>query len=594
MAEYRAPIREMLFVINELAGLSRLTALPGGGDATPDMAEAILEQAAELATRVIAPTNQIGDRKGTRVENGGVVVPDEFKAIYGEYQAGGWSRLTAAEEFGGQDLPFLFGVGIDEMWYSANLAWSLCPLLTEGAARAIEAHGSEELQRIYLPRMTAGEWTGTMNLTEPQAGTDLAALRTQAVPAGDHYQVSGQKIFITWGDHDMTANIVHLVLARLPDAPPGVRGISLFLVPKFIPDAAGEPGERNGVRPISVEHKLGIHGSPTCVMAFDKAVGYLVGEANNGLAAMFTMMNHARLGVGLEGVAVAERAYQQALAYARERVQGHVAGETGRAPIIRHADVRRMLLTMKAYIEAMRSIAYVTAADLDLAHRHPDAGVRASHQSRVELMTPVVKGWSTEMGQVLTSIGLQVHGGMGYVEETGAAQYLRDARITTIYEGTTGIQANDLVGRKILRDGGESLQELLAELRACEAELQGVTELKAISSNLQEGRQALEKAGQWLVEHHADHPATPGAAAWHMLMLMGTVTGGWQLARAALIAHRHLATDVSGPERSFLEAKIITARFYAEQFLPLATAHLRALQAGPDMLLAITDEQFQA
>lgn len=594
MAEYRAPIREMLFVINELAGLSRLTALPGGGDATPDMAEAILEQAAELATRVIAPTNQIGDRKGTRVENGGVVVPDEFKAIYGEYQAGGWSRLTAAEKFGGQDLPFLFGVGIDEMWYSANLAWSLCPLLTEGAARAIEAHGSEELQRIYLPRMTAGEWTGTMNLTEPQAGTDLAALRTQAVPAGDHYQVSGQKIFITWGDHDMTANIVHLVLARLPDAPPGVRGISLFLVPKFIPDVAGEPGERNGVRPISVEHKLGIHGSPTCVMAFDKAVGYLVGEANNGLAAMFTMMNHARLGVGLEGVAVAERAYQQALAYARERVQGHVAGETGRAPIIRHADVRRMLLTMKAYIEAMRSIAYVTAADLDLAHRHPDAGVRASHQSRVELMTPVVKGWSTEMGQVLTSIGLQVHGGMGYVEETGAAQYLRDARITTIYEGTTGIQANDLVGRKILRDRGESLQELLAELRACEAELQDVTELKAISSNLQEGRQALEKAGQWLVEHHADHPATPGAAAWHMLMLMGTVTGGWQLARAALIAHRHLATDVSGPERSFLEAKIITARFYAEQFLPLATAHLRALQAGPDMLLAITDEQFQA
>lgn len=592
MAEYHAPIREMLFVIRDLAGLSRLTALPGGEDATPDMAEAILEQAGELATRVIGPTNQVGDRKGTRVENGAVVVPEEFKAVYREFQAGGWSRLTASTEFGGQGLPFLFGVAIDEMWYSSNLAWSLCPLLTEGATRAIEVHGSDELRRLYLPRMVAGEWAGTMNLTEPQAGSDLAALRTQAVPDGKDYRVTGQKIFITWGDHDMTENIVHLVLARLPDAPPGVRGISLFLVPKFIPDADGRPGARNSARPVSVEHKMGIHGSPTCVMSFDNAVGYLVGEPNSGLAAMFTMMNHARLGVGLEGVAIAERAYQQALGYARERVQGSVPGETGRAPIIRHADVRRMLLTMKAYIEAMRSLAYVTAADLDLANRHPDAAVRARHQSRVELMTPVVKGWCTEIGQVLASIGLQVHGGMGYVEETGAAQYLRDARITTIYEGTTGIQANDLVGRKILRDGGESLQALLAELRAFEAELQPVAELKAISNNLQEARQALESAGKWLAANHAANPATPGAVACHLLMLMGTVAGGWQLARAALIAHRQLAGKPDGAEQGFLEAKIITARFYAEQFLPLATAHLRALQAGSDTLLAITDEQF--
>lgn len=596
MPEYHAPIREMLFVIHDLAGLARITALPGGEDATPDMAEAVLEQAAELAEQIISPTNQVGDRKGTRVEAGGVVVPDEFKAVYEQFRSGGWSALTASKASGGQELPFLFGVAIDEMWYSANLAWSLCPLLTEGAARAIEAHGSAELRRIYLPRMTAGEWTGTMNLTEPQAGSDLAALRTQAVPEGDHYRVSGQKIFITWGDHDMTENIVHLVLARLPDAPPGVRGISLFLVPKFIPDAEGRPGARNSVRAVSVEHKMGIHGSPTCVMAFDKAEGYLVGEANGGLAAMFTMMNHARLGVGLEGVAVGERAYQQALAYARERVQGQVPGETGRAPIIRHADVRRMLLTMKSCIEAMRSVAYVTAADLDLAHRHPDAAVRARHLSRVELMTPVVKGWSTELGQVLASLGMQVHGGMGYVEETGAAQYLRDARITTIYEGTTGIQANDLVGRKILRDGGESLKELIAELRTFEVELQAETSLRIISENLREGRQALEKAGKWLADNHAVSPATPGAVAWHLLMLTGTVTGGWQMARAALVAHRRLAGsaagDLNGPERSFLEAKVITARFFAEQFLPLATAHLKALEAGADMLVAISDDQF--
>jgi alkylation response protein AidB-like acyl-CoA dehydrogenase len=592
MSEYQAPVREMLFAIRDLAGLAQITCLPGYGEATADTAEAILEQAAELAASVIGPTNPIGDQQGTRVENGGVVVPDEFKAVYREFQAGGWAGVTAPEEFGGQGLPFLFGVAIEEMWCSANLAWSLCPLLTEGAARAIEAHASPELRKAYLPKMIAGEWTGTMNLTEPQAGTDLAALRTQAVPEGDHYRISGQKIYITWGDHNMTENVVHLVLARLPDAPPGVRGISLFLAPKFLLNADGTPGERNGVRPLSVEHKLGIHGSPTCVMAFDGAVAYLVGELNNGLAAMFTMMNHARLGVGLEGVAVSERSYQRARAYAKERVQGRVAGEPGRAAIIRHADVRRMLLTMKAYIEAMRSIAYVTAADLDLARRHPDANTRVRHQSRVELMTPVVKGWSTEIGQVLTSLGLQIHGGMGYVEETGVAQYMRDARITTIYEGTTGIQANDLVSRKILRDGGDSLRSLVADLRAFEAELAKVDDLAVLTRGLCEGREAIEAAGAWLAANHARHPAAPGAASYHVLMLLGTVTGGWQLARGALIARERLAAGATGPDRDFFEAKLVTARFYAEQFLPLATAHLRALQAGPDALMALADDQF--
>lgn len=592
MPEYQAPIREMLFTIRDLAGLDRISRLPGYETATTDIAEAILEQAAELAGRVISPTNQLGDRQGTRVENGGVLVPAEFKTVYGEFQAGGWGGVTAGEEFGGQGLPFLIGVAVEEMWSSANLAWSLCPLLTEGAARAIETHASDALRKAYLPKMVTGQWTGTMNLTEPQAGSDLAALRTQATPAGDHYLITGQKIYITWGDHDMTENVVHLVLARAVDAPAGVRGISMFLVPKFLLQPDGTPGERNPVRAISVEHKLGIHGSPTCVMAFDKAVGYLVGELNNGLAAMFTMMNHARLGVGLEGVAVAERAYQQARTYAKDRVQGRVAGETGRAPIIRHPDVRRMLFTMKAYIEAMRSIAYVTAADLDLSKRHPDEATRARHQSRVELMTPVVKGWSTEMSQVLTSLALQIHGGMGYVEETGVAQYLRDVRITTIYEGTTGIQANDLVSRKILRDGGESLTSLLEEIRACETALGQWPDLQVLHDALAEGRATIAAAGQWLALHHARHPAAPGAASYPLLMLLGTVTGGWQLARGAVLARERLAEGASGPDREFYQAKLLTARFYAEQFLPLATAYWGAMKTGPETLLALSDDQF--
>ncbi|MCL4779801.1 MAG: acyl-CoA dehydrogenase C-terminal domain-containing protein [Gammaproteobacteria bacterium] len=594
MPEYHGPVREMLFVIRELAGLDRVACLPGCEEATPDLVEAILEQAAQLASDVIAPTNTVGDRQGSRVENDGVIVPAEFKAAYREYQSGGWASLTAPAEYGGQGLPFLLGVAVEEMWCSANLAWSLCPLLTEGAARAIEAHASDALRKAYLPKMVAGEWTGTMNLTEPQAGSDLAALRAQAVPEGDHYRITGQKIFITWGDHDMTENVVHLVLARLPDAPPGVRGISLFLAPKFLLNADGTPGERNTVRPVSVEHKLGIHGSPTCVMAFENAVGYLVGEANNGLAAMFTMMNHARLGVGLEGVAVAERAYQQARDYARERVQGKVPGQDGRAAIIQHADVRRMLLTMKSYIEAMRSIAYVTAADLDISMRHPDPATRAKHRARVELMTPVVKGWSTEIGQVLASLGVQIHGGMGYVEETGAAQYLRDARITTIYEGTTGIQANDLVARKILRDGGASLVALLAEMRATDADLARHPALATVRKAHAEGCASVEAAGRWLAANHAKNPAVPGAVACSMLMLLGTVTGGWQLARGAVIASERLAAGAatSAAEREFLMAKLVTADFYAGQFSPLATACLRAIEAGADALVAFPDSQF--
>jgi alkylation response protein AidB-like acyl-CoA dehydrogenase len=438
--------------------------------------------------------------------------------------------------------------------------------------------------------MVAGQWTGTMNLTEPQAGSDLAQIRTTAVPDGDGYRITGQKIFITWGDHDMTENVVHLVLARLPDAPEGTRGISLFLVPKFLPRDDGSPGERNSVRPVSVEHKLGIHGSPTCVMAFEDAKGFLVGKPHQGLAAMFTMMNHARLGVGLEGVAVAERAYQQAVAYARERVQGRPPGAEGKATILRHPDVRRMLLTMRASIEAMRSVAYAAAAELDLAHRHPDAAARARHQARVDLLTPVVKGWCTETGQQLASLAVQVHGGMGYVEETGAAQHFRDVRITTIYEGTTGIQANDLVGRKILKDGGQALGALIADIKATVAELGGVPALAPVREALAAGLAAVEGAAGWLAKHHGDSPAVPGAVAVNFLMLLGTVTGGWQLARAALVASSR--QEAGGPEGDFHAAKLLTARFYAEQILPLAGAYRQAIEAGADTLMAFPDDQF--
>jgi alkylation response protein AidB-like acyl-CoA dehydrogenase len=591
MSEFHAPVKDMLFALRELAGLEAIGRLPGYEDATADVVEAVLGEAAQLATEVLAPTNRIGDAVGTRIENGEVVVPPEFVEAYRQYTAGGWAGLSLDEEMGGQGLPYVVGVAVEEIWQAANLAWSLGPLLTQGAARAVQEHGTEALRALYVPRMTSGDWTGTMNLTEPQAGSDLAAVRTQAVPDGDHYRITGQKIFITWGDHDMTENIVHLVLARLPDAPPGTKGISLFLVPKHLVNADGSLGARNAVAPVSVEHKLGIHGSPTCVMAFDGAAGWLVGEENHGLACMFTMMNHARLGVGLEGVAIAERAYQQARAYARERVQGRVPGGGERATIIRHPDVRRMLLTMKAQVEAMRAAAYVAAASLDFAHRSTDPGERARHQARVDLLTPIVKGWCSETGQQLTSLGLQVHGGMGYVEETGAAQHFRDARITTIYEGTTGIQAGDLVGRKILRDGGAALRGLLADMSATVADLARHGErLAGVRDALARGVASLGAAAQWLGANYARDPGIPGAASYNLLMLAGTVTGGWQLARAASAACDRLAAGDA--DASFLEAKILTARFYAGQLMPVATALAKGIEAGCEPLLAMRDEQF--
>ncbi len=591
MADYQPPVKDMLFTITQLAGLDQVNRLHGFEDATPDLVEAVLDEAAQLANEVVAPINEIGDRQGARVEDGKVIVPDEFKAVYQQITADGWAGVSQPTDIGGQGLPYIVGLAVEEMWQAASLAWSLCALLTQGAARAIHEHGNDEIKALVLEKMISGDWTGTMNLTEPQAGSDLAAIRTVAVADGDGYRITGQKIFITWGDHEMADNVIHLVLARLPDAPPGVRGLTLFAVPKKLIQADGSVGQSNNVSVVSVEHKLGIHASPTCVMAYENAFGYPVGDINSGLKCMFTMMNHARLSVGLEGVAISERAYQQARAYARERIQGEKRGHEGGVAIIEHPDVRRMLIHMKANIEAMRGLAYVTGGHLDRAEYEPDEAVRASELARLELLVPVVKGWCTEMSQLLTSLALQVHGGMGYIEETGVAQYFRDARITTIYEGTTGIQAGDLIGRKILRDQGQALKLLIGDMQKTVVDLKRHGEqLATIRGALQTAVGELVTAAQWLSDNFAADPDTPGAVSVNFLMLMGTVAGGWQMARAALAAVEQLAAGAE--DKSFFTAKIVTANYFAEQVLPLASAYRAGVEAGSGSIMGLSDDQF--
>ena len=591
MPDYRAPVKDMRFVINELAGLQQIAALPGFEEATPDLVEAVLEEAGALATEVVGPTNVLGDEQGASVVDGQVVVPAEFKSVYKQFVESGWSGISMDPEYGGQGLPELVGVAVSEMLQSANLAWSLCAMLTQGAIHALEAHGSAELKARYLEKLITGEWTGTMNLTEPQAGSDLSLVRSFAKPDGDAWKVSGQKIFITWGDHDMTDNIVHLVLARTPDAPAGVKGLSLFLVPKYRVSADGVPGDANGVHTVSVEHKLGIHASPTCVLDFQESTGYLLGEVGHGLRCMFTMMNSARLGVGLQGIAVAERAYQQALPYALDRKQGNAEGFDGTAPIIAHADVRRMLLTMRSETEAMRALAYVAMAALDHSHHNADAAAKAAARARVDLLTPIVKGWSTENAQVLTSLGVQVHGGMGYVEETGAAQHLRDSRILTIYEGTTGIQAGDLIGRKTLRDGGAAMGNLLDEIAATLENVRAAgEELAVIASELDAALTSAQESVAWILKNHANDANIPGAVSYHYLMLMGVVCGGWQMANAALIAKQKLANGTA--DEDFYTAKLSSARFYAEQALPRAWSHARSITHGCETMMAYTQEMF--
>ena len=595
MGEYVAPLKDMQFVLKHVVGLDQVNQLPGWEDVTEDVVEAILEEAGKLASEVLSPLNFTGDRAGAKWKDGVVTTPPGFKEAYWQYVNAGWGNILSPTKYGGQGLPHLLATPIEEMWGAANLAFKLCPMLTQGAIEAISHVGPERLRDMFLPNMVSGKWTGTMNLTEPQAGSDLSLVRTKATPLPDGtYMLKGQKIFITYGEHDYTENIVHLVLARIDGAPEGVKGISLFAVPKFHVNADGSLGARNDVKCVSIEHKLGIHASPTAVMAYGEgggAKGYLVGEAHRGLEYMFIMMNAARLSVGLEGVAVAERAYQRALAWSRERMQGKPAGVKGAktSPIIQHPDVKRMLLTMKSTTEAMRALAYWTSATLDRARVHPDENERRRAQALVDLLIPVVKGWSTEMGIEVASLGIQVHGGMGFIEETGAAQHLRDARITTIYEGTTGIQANDLVGRKMGREEGRTALALATEIEKSVAQLRASphASLKSIGESLGAAAARLKETVQWVAKTYPTNPAAVAAGSFYVLKMMGVVLGGWMLAQSAEIASRRLAAGEGEPE--FLKAKILTARFFADHVLPQAGALASAVTGGADSVLSMEE-----
>lgn len=592
MSTYTAPIRDMQFVLNEVAGLEEICALPGNEECSVELVESILDEAAKFASGVLDPINRVGDRTGHVVKDGVVTTAPGFKEAYKLFAETGWNSMPFSPDFGGQGLPAVVSMAVNEMWKGANMAFALCPMLTGGAIEAIAHHASEELKQKYLPKMVEGTWTGTMNLTEPNAGSDLAAISTKAKAAGDGtYLVSGTKIFITWGEHDVAENIIHLVLARLPDAPPGLKGISLFIVPKFLVNDDGSLGKRNDLICSSLEHKLGIHGSPTAVMSYgdhEGAVGYLVGEENKGVGYMFTMMNHARVNVGLEGVGIAERAYQHALWYAKERIQGKIIGDKtdGKKPILHHPDVRRLLMDVKSRTEAMRTLAYYAAAQIDKAH----AGDAAA-QARIDLLTPVVKGWSTEQGVELSSNALQVFGGVGFIEETGAAQYYRDSRITTIYEGTTAIQANDLVGRKLAREKvpGAGMKALLAEMSATAAEIAGDAQLAGIAANLKNGINALTAAADWILANYESAPQAVHAGSVPFLKLTGIVVGGWLMAKSAAIAVKQIA---AGSGDDFYKAKLATAEYFAAHQLPFATAYSAEVIGGSASTLGLPEDLF--
>jgi 3-(methylthio)propanoyl-CoA dehydrogenase len=594
---YVAPLQDMLFVMNDLAGLSELNALPGCEDASPETAEAVLAENAKFCAEVIAPLNVIGDREPSTWQNGVVTTTKGFKAAFKAFGEAGWQGVQHPVEFGGQGLPKLIATPCIEMLNSANLSFALCPLLTDGAIEALMTAGIDAQKAIYLPNLISGKWTGTMNLTEPQAGSDLALVRTRAVPQGDgSYRISGTKIFITYGEHDMAENIVHLVLARTPNAPAGVKGISLFIVPKFLINADGTLGERNDVHCVSIEHKLGIKASPTAVLQFGDhggAIGMLVGEENRGLEYMFIMMNAARFAVGLQGVGLAERAYQKAVQYARDRVQSRdLAGSSGPVAIIHHPDVRRMLMSMRAQTEAARVLAYVTAAAHDAALHHADEHLRKTNQAFYEYMVPIVKGWCTEMAVDVASLGVQVHGGMGFIEEASAAQYYRDARILPIYEGTTAIQANDLIGRKTVRDGGATAKSILAQVRKTEEELciHAGGDLAAIRKQLALGIKALDEVIDHVVANMESDIKGVFAGSVPYLKLAGLVLAGWQMARAALIAERKL--QAGDGDATFYQAKITTARFFADHMLSQASGYRVAIVEGSAGVLALHVERF--
>jgi len=593
MTEYHAPVEDMTFAL-EQAGLARIAALPGREEATPDLIAAVLEEAGRQANERLSPLNVVCDREGAKLVDGKVVTPTGIKEFYAEFVENGWNAIPFPADWGGQGLPWLVSAAVHEIWQGASMTFALCPLLTQGAADLLAAFGSEELKARFLPKMVSGEWTGTMNLTEPQAGSDLGQVRTRAVPHPDgdgRYLITGSKIFITYGDHDLTDNIVHMVLARLPDAPPGVRGISLFVVPKMLVGEDGAVTGPNDVRCVSLEHKMGIHGSPTAVLSYGDeggAVGWLVGQPNKGLNHMFQMMNNARLHVGIQGLGVAERALQVAAAYARERVQSRpvIGGDPheteGPATIVHHPDVRRMLMTSKALVEAGRLVAYTTVGLMDVTHDDPDPEARAVAERRVALLTPVVKAWSTEIGVKVSDLGVQVHGGVGYVEETGAAQLYRDARIGPIYEGTNGIQAADLVGRKVQKDKGAEMGAVIAEIRADLPSFDPV-----IAGPLGRAADALEEATAWLV---GAGPGDAYAAADPYLRLTALTVGGWLMARAARTAVERLSKGEGNPE--FLEHKKTTARYFARHLLPETAALAADAMNGAEELMALPEEAF--
>jgi acyl-CoA dehydrogenase len=597
MNNYRAPLKDMRFVMDELAGYKELSQYPEYAEATPDMADAILEEAAKFTGEVLAPLNRVGDKSGCQLTPNGVVTPEGWKDAYKAFCDAGWNGIASPTEFGGHGQPDTLAVAVKEMVCSSNLSFSLGPLLTTGAVEALLTCASDELKAIFLEKMVTGVWTGSMNLTEPQAGSDLALIRSRAEPQADgSYKVFGQKIFITYGDHDMTDNIVHLVLARLPDAPAGVKGISMFLVPKFLVNADGSLGARNDAYCVSLEHKLGIHASPTCVMAYGDnggAVGYLLGQANRGLEYMFIMMNEARLGVGLQGIALGERSYQQALAFARDRKQGRDA-LTGEAlvTINHHPDIRRMLMLMKSRVEACRAMAYYTSGLLDRAHVITDPEEKKRNLFLAEFMIPIVKGGGTEMGIEVTSLGIQIHGGMGFIEETGAAQHWRDSRITTIYEGTTGIQANDLLFRKLMRDQGATAKVVFGEVHATAKALgaSGKPELQAIGQRLGAALKAWTDATEWLAANAKTSLSGVLTAAVPYLHLAVTVSGGWFMGKAALAAAGYL--DKGEGDQAFYRAKIATAHFYADQMLPQAASYAETVKAGDAALAGVTDDLF--
>ena len=584
---YAAPVRQIRFALDAIADIGSLFRNEAFGDFGEDTVSAVLEEAGRFAGEVIAPLNRVGDVEGARLEEGRVHLPSGFDQAYRQFVAGGWGSVTGPIAHGGQGLPHVLGLAVQEMWNGASMAFGLCPLLSQGAIDALLAHGSETQRGLYLPKLVSGEWSGTMNLTEPQAGSDVGALKAKAVAQSDGtYRITGTKIYITWGEHDAAANIVHLVLARLPDAPPGTRGISLFLVPKFLPDQDGSPGERNDVRCVGLERKLGIHGSPTCVMTFGDnggATAFLIGAENKGMSAMFTMMNSARLAIGMQGVGIAERSFQQSLAYARERRQGKPFGLQHEAremvPIIFHADVRRMLLTQKAMIEAGRAICLANAMAIDVARHGKTVGERAAAKAREELLTPISKAWCTDMAVEVTSLGIQVHGGMGFVEDTGVAQHFRDARIAPIYEGTNGIQSIDLIGRKLALDGGEAVRSFLAEVEEAGAACLGIDGVPAsIGSELSRAHRACADATAWLQAAMRSSPyeALPGSQPY--LQMMGLLAGGFYLARGALAARRMM--DGKSGDVAFLSTRIAVAQFFAEQLLPRAAGLLGPATRG--------------